>query len=331
MTFIVNGADWRFDGVTGDVVAQALEKFFDFARMSKLRGEAVELGADFQCRPMRGVLTLWELFAPDTDLGLAGELRQELAAWLGPAQCYLDSDWPEDADQTLISINGEEAQENIDVSWVHHCVRAGRAVACFTIAEAAVVETVTSKGSVTVHFVADDTSRRKFWRHAIVLEGDDDNSLRRNVSHAFPDIWFVEGILEHLDRLEGGYQAAREQVRKTLSVLDDWGRWIFTCPPPVLSPCEVAPSCSTARPHNQIIIKRFNYFKIDAAPENPNVGLDRRCRAARETILGGQTFYCEWHIKLEPHRNRIHIHAPVPESGEKLVVAMIAAHLPLPH
>lgn len=330
MTFIVNGADWRFDDVTGDVVTQALESFFDFSSISKERGEAIKLGDDFQSRPMRGALTLWELFAPDVGLGLAGELRQELAVWLGPAQYYVADDWPEGVDQTMIAIRGDMPAENIDVSWAHHCVRAGRAVACFTIAEAAVVETVTSAGAAFVHFVADEASRTRFWRDAIVLEGDDANSLRRNAIHAFPGIWFVDGVLAHLDRLAGGYLASRQRVRETLAVLDDWGRWIFTCPPPTLTPDEGAPPGNQALPPNQVVAARFTHFNLDAAPEKPNVRLDRRCREARETTLAGRTLYCEWHVKLEPHRNRIHIHAPVPESGEKLVVAMIDEHLPLP-
>lgn len=331
MTFIVNGADWRFDDVAGDVVAQALDRFFDFARISKKRGEPIRLGEDFQSRPMRGDLTLWELFAPDAGLELPGEIRQELAVWLGPAKYYVDDDdWPDRVDETVIAIGGGTPAENVDVAWTHHCVRAGRAVACFTIGEGALVETVTTAGAAAVHFVADEASRRRFWRDAIVLEGDDANSLRRNAAHAFPDILFVDGVLGHLDRLAGGYLASRERVRATLAVLDDRGRWIFTCPPPVATPDERPPSALGALPPNRLVEARFAHFGLDAAPENPDVRLHRRSREARETTLAGRTLYCEWHVKLEPHRNRVHLHAPVPESGEKLVVAMIDEHLPLP-
>lgn len=330
MTFIVNGADWRFDDVTADVVMQALDRFFEFASVSKERGEAIKLGDDFQSRPMRGVFSLWELFSPDAGLDLAGELSQELAAWLGPAQRYLDDDWPDGVDETEITIAGEESVDNVDVAWVHHCVRAGRTAACFTIAEAAKVKTMTSAGAAFVHFVADEASRRQFWREAILFEGNDANSLRRNATHAFPDIWFVDGVLAHLDHLAGGYNASRHLVQKIFAVLDDWGRWIFTFPPPALTPDEPAAPVNQSLPPNQVVVARFTYFRLDAAPENPDVRLDRRCREARETTLAGRTLYCEWHVKLEPHRNRIHIHAPIPESGEKLVVAMIDEHLPLP-
>lgn len=331
MTFIINGADWQFDAFTGGEVAQLLDRFLDFARVSKERGEPIRLGEDLQSRPMRGDFTLWELFADGADLQLPREIAQELAAWIGPAKYYLDDDnWPNGVEHTTVSIGGGPALENVDVAWVHHCVRAGQSVACFTLGEPAAQETSTVAGSAVVHFVADDASRRRFWRDAIVQEGDNADSLQRHAAHAFPDIYFVDGVLGHLERLAGGYLAARKKMRDTLVILDDRGRWIFTYPPPATTPAEMSPPAQTARPDNRLVERRFAQFGLEAAPENPNVRLDRRCREARETTIQGRIFYCEWHIKLETHRNRIHLHAPALESGDRLIVAMIDEHLPLP-
>lgn len=331
MTFIVNGANWQFDDASSDAVAQALDRFCEFARVSNERGETFMLGDDFHFRPMRGQLTLWDLFSAEARLGLSGELRQELAIWLGPAQYYVDDeDWPDGADETVVSIGVEPAAENVDVAWAHHCIRAGRIAACFTIREAAVMETTTASGVASVHFVSDGGSRKRFWQEVIALQGDDAASLRRYAAHAFPDLFLVEGVLAHLERLGGGYHAARERVRSALSVLDDRGHWIFTNPPPAFTPEEKLPASGERMPSNQLVIGRFARCGLDVAPENPNVYLNRVCREARETTLGQRTLYCEWHVKLEPHRNRIHIHAPVPQSGGKLVIGMVAEHLPLP-
>ncbi len=331
MTFIVNGADWQFDGASSDAVTQALDRFCEFARLSKERGEIFMLGDDFQFRPMRGQLTLWDLFAAEAGLGLSGELCQELAAWLGPARCYLDvEDWPNDLDETVVSVGMHPAAENVDVAWAHHCIRAGRIAACFTICEAAVIETTTVSGVASVHFVADEGSRKRFWQEVIVLQGDDAASLQRYAAHAFPDLFFVEGVLTHLERLGGGYRAARERVRSALSALDDRGHWIFTNPPPAFAPEERLLTSSEGMPPNQLVIGRFARSGLDVAPENPNVYMNRECREARETTLDRRTLYCEWHVKLEPHRNRIHIHAPVPQSKDKVIIGLIAEHLPLP-
>ena len=66
------------------------------------------------------------------------------------------------------------------------------------------------------------------------------------------------------------------------------------------------------------------------APENPDVYLDRRCREARQITIAGRTLFCEWHGKLEPHRNRVHVHPPVRESKDKLIIGIFDEHLPLP-
>jgi len=86
----------------------------------------------------------------------------------------------------------------------------------------------------------------------------------------------------------------------------------------------------TARPTNKIIAQRFHGFGIVIAPENPDVFLNRRCREAREVKAGGLSLYCEWHVKLEPHRNRIHVHPPIPTTDNKFIVGVIDEHLILP-
>ena len=95
-------------------------------------------------------------------------------------------------------------------------------------------------------------------------------------------------------------------------VYDDWGRWAF------------------AAAEGRAIAARFHEKGIVVAPENPDVGRDKRCREARERTLRATTLYCEWHGKLEPDRNRVHVHGPVPASGGKMIVAIFDDHLPLP-
>lgn len=331
MAFIVNGADWRFDGMSNEDVVDRIDGFLGFVEISREREETLEVGDDFQCRTMFGDLTLWEMLGACSDLTFSMELRQEMAAWLGRTGYYLDwGDWPNGADVIEIEIADDSECENADVAWVHHCVRNGMIAACVSLQEGGQVETKTRLGTATLHFVRDEGSRKAFWREAITLDGDNADSLIRHASHAFPNIHFVESALENVNRLAGGYLASRGLVKDALASLDDWGKWVFTSPPPAMTPAECPNANDGGVPSNQLIENRFSGLGLEAAPENPNVRADRASREARETILGDRTLYCEWHIKLEPHRNRIHIHAPVPESGEKVVVGMIDEHLPLP-
>lgn len=327
MDFIVNGADWFFDGMPIADVEELIEKFLSFVDISVERGETVEIGDNFQTRPMRDAQTLWDLFAENTDQSLSGELRQEMAAWLGSVALYADAaDWPDGIENSLISIDGESLVDNLDAAWAHHCVRGGHSVACITLSDTVVYETTTASGRATLFFVGEESGRRAFWRKQI----RNDASLARLAPHAYPDIHFVDGVLDHMNRLAGGYLALSAVIGSTFANLDDWGRWIFECPPPAVKPNENVLASAEDRPDNDLIKKRFLGLGMTAAPEKPNVYQNLACRNARVTVLNNRSLYCGWHVKLELHRNRIHIHRPVEESNHKVIVGMIAEHLPLP-
>jgi len=331
MAFVVNGSEWCFDGLPVEDVERIIEDFLEFKDISNERGEAVEIGDDFQNRPMREADTLWDMFAENSDQSLSGELRQSLAAWLGSARYYADAaEWPDGAENTVVSIGESEPNENPDVAWVHHCVRAGIPAACFSLGDPIVCNTKTESGEAVVYFVRHDDQRIAFWRNQILIEGDNDVCLPRLAPHAYPEIHFVSGVLSHLNRLSGGYLASRNVIRSTFASLNDWGDWVFNCPPPAETPDENGVVPSGDHPSNQLIEKRFLGFGMTVVPEKPNVYQKKNCREARETVLSGRTLYCEWHVKIELHRNRIHIHKPVAESNHKVIVGMIAEHLPLP-
>ena len=329
MTFIVNGADWRFDGMSEKEVEDKIEGFLKFVSTSQDRDETVQIGDDFQERAMLGSLTLWEMLYK---VSLPKDTRDEMISWLGRPKYYTEwDDRPNGFDDIKeVSVGECEERENADVAWVHHCVREGIVAACVTLAEGGPRETRTSLGSATVRFVKKDKDRKLFWRDAISLNGDGLNCLMRYAPHAYPNICFVDGVLCDLDTLDGGYIASSCRVQHTLAQLDDWGKWVFSCPPPAVAPTEDQQKNNGSRPSNQLMKKRFLGLGLDAAPENPIVKKNRNCRNAREAEIGGRILYCEWHIKLERHRNRIYIHRPVRESCDKVVVGMIADHLPLP-
>jgi len=331
MAFIINGADWNFNGLTPEQAEVLIDRALEFIEVSEARGQGVAIGDDFQTRPMYEMLTLWEMFSQASPFQVRRELSQELAAWLNKAPRYVDAyEWPDGFDDAAISIDGAPPSCNDDVAWVHHSVRAGIPAASLAIGATGIFTTETSTGSADLHFVSNDTERKHFWRDMILLEGDNLNSLLKYSSRAYPDLYFIHGVLEDAARLSGGYASSRHRVRNALEILDDWGSWAFTYPPPAIAPNEGPPSEFAANPTNQLIEHRFAGFGIDAAPEKPNVRNDSVCRTARETALATRTLYCEWHVKLEPHQNRIHFHPPVPESRDKVVIGIIHEHLPLP-
>ena len=331
MNYVVNAAEWDFNGLTPSQISDKMEVALAFIEDEGARGRAVAIGDDFQTRPMYGGKALWDLFSPDIGLQLGKELADELAAWLDRAPFYLDSaQWPVGFGGSPISIDGAAAVQNEDVEWAHFSVLAGEPVACLTINDPAVKETVSGTGKSNVHFVSNKKTRLKFWREAIDVVGDTLDNLIRLSPSAFPDLYFHDGSLRGASGLSGGYLGNRLALRKTLAALNDWGSWTFIHPPPAKTPLERSDPDLNARPTNQLIEHRFRGLQLDVVPEKPNVYKDKTSREAREISIHGRTFYCEWHVRLQPHRNRIHIHAPVAESGHRLVVAIVHEHLPLP-
>lgn len=331
MAFVVNGAEWCFEDWPVSKVVDAIDNLLDRVSTAYDRGETVWIGDDLQTRPVLGESDLWSLCSPDTPINLPAELWQELTAWLGAARRYADEEiWPAGLTETLIQVDSDLAVENADLAWAHHNVRAGHGVACLTLTRSCQIKTVSSQGSAVVHCVQNEMAHRAFWRAALDVEGDNEATLERLVPHAFPDLYFYDGVLHGLNRLVGGYLALRIMIRNYLSILDDHGSWAFKFPPPALSPGEPVGPNPLALPSNQIIERRFQGLGIDMAPENPNVYANGDCRRAREITIGTQTFYCGWHGKLEPHQNRLHVHPPVQESDGKVIIAIFHEHLPLP-
>ncbi len=265
MTFIVDGADWDFEGLDTPAVEAMLDGALRFVATSTDRDEEVAIGDDFQQRSMHSGRAIWDLLEQDSPLQLRREIVQELTAWLAHARRYADAEeWPVGFEDATISVNGGAAFVNQDIAWAHYNVLAGRPTACLTLGQSQTAQTKTALGSAEVHFVGDEAGRKLFWRDAILLEGDNLASLVLIAPHAYPALFFVEGVLEHANRLSGGYIGSRKRVRETLATLDDWGHWAFTCAPPSLTPDENTLSDADARPGNQVIEKRFAGFGLGA-------------------------------------------------------------------
>lgn len=332
MAFVVEGADWVLDGKTQREVLDAVDDFLDLLDRASNDDVTVWFGDDFTARPMLGDSSIWDLCTETSAIHLPTEVWQELAAHLGRAKFYVDEpEWPADfPDDVDVSIDAGPMVVNMDVAWAHHSVLSGKAVACVGLWRKGVFKTAIGGGVAELHWVGHGPSAAsEFWQHAIELEGNSPASFERFARLAYPRLHFAGRVLHQADEFAGGYYAIADVLKRYLKMLDESGHWALTAAPPAQSRTE-PPGPEGSNPSNQLIQRRFALLALDLAPEKPNVYADGKCREARQILLKGRTLYCEWHCKLEPHRNRVHLHAPVPESDNKLVVAIFAEHLPLP-
>jgi len=227
MAFVVDGSEWQFNGWSADAIETALGRLLERITVARERRERVWFGDDLETRPVLGSFTIWDLWSPACPVRLSAESRQELTSLLFQRQLYAEEEsWPQGmADHTMVSIAGCERLDNPDVAWAHHWVRSGRAIACLGLQRKGVHSTVSDNGSADVHWVIDEPGHRAFFRVAIDVEHDSASTLMRFAVHAFPDLYFVDGIWRELGDFAGGYDAVRMELRRLLAVLDDHGYW----------------------------------------------------------------------------------------------------------
>jgi hypothetical protein len=116
MAFVVDGAQWGFDGLAASKVLALVENFLERIAVARDRAEVVWIGEDFQTRPIIGDHDLWSLMADNSVIQFPREVWQELAGWLTRARCYLDeNEWPDGFEAIKIGIDDEQPSNNIDI------------------------------------------------------------------------------------------------------------------------------------------------------------------------------------------------------------------------
>jgi hypothetical protein len=67
-----------------------------------------------------------------------------------------------------------------------------------------------------------------------------------------------------------------------------------------------------------------------AAGQSPNTHRNSAAMNQRDVLFGRHSIRCEWHLKIQPHRDRVHFmfgHQSVDPS--KILVGIFAEHLPV--
>ncbi|WP_262112933.1 hypothetical protein [Aeromonas sp. Marseille-Q5825] len=326
MSFVINSDEWTFDNIDQALHQSIIDSFLDRIGTAIDRKEKIWIGENLQKKIVYEDKDFWTFMA-----SMPSEISQECSAWLDRAPLYIDeTNFPDELiENSLLAINDAQENDNLDLSWAHYNNLHGVAVGCIGLHESGVFKTSSNLGEVDIHIIGDEKEHLNFWRNAIDIEGNTSDKFRQLSENAFPDLHFHNNVLDGIDDLVGGYFPLRSAIMKYMSILNDHGEWIFTTPPPILRPDEIVINNNLA-PTNQIIRDRFTGFGITVEPENPNVSRNADSRRARTITMEGSILYCEWHGKLQVHQNRIYIHKPVPESKNKMIIAFICEHLPLP-
>lgn len=78
MSFVVDSAEWSFDGWSSDKANEILEAFLARIETATARKEQVWIGDDLQSRSVHGELDLWSLRASDSPLQISPKYGRNL-------------------------------------------------------------------------------------------------------------------------------------------------------------------------------------------------------------------------------------------------------------
>ncbi|RPF11048.1 hypothetical protein EDB14_2147 [Vibrio crassostreae] len=341
MAFVIDSEEWDFNGLNCDDVVVKLEQLLAQADNASLRNEDIFVGNDLQSKSVCGTMDLWTFLNHSSMSGINSELISELSAFLNSAVFYEDDDacWPRGFPDVIVH-DSSGKQLDLDLTFIHLKLIEKEPFACLTLDQTQFNETTSVKGAVAIQYIFDEVSHKKFWREtAQSLLRDTAATLESLAPHAYPSLYFQSDVWSGIDSFDGGYKRVSVVLRKYLSILDDYGSWVFIEPPPALHPSDtVAPEVGKM-PTNADIENRFEGLGLDIVPEKPNVFKKKKCRRAREILFEwkdeknnkySEVLYCGWHGRFERHINRLHLFPPIPASKNKLIIGIFHKHLPLP-
>ena|SRR3989442_892835 len=102
-------------------------------------------------------------------------------------------------------------------------------------------------------------------------------------------------------------------------------KWLFGRCPHSMTTSQESSGSATACPIRYR--PRWGRYRVDLSPESPGTRASAKLMTERNVEYQGVTYRCEWHIKLERHRNRIHFALPDGTLSGKILVGLFVDHL----
>jgi hypothetical protein len=154
-------------------------------------------------------------------------------------------------------------------------------------------------------FVVNPSDCKYLYRSLYALENVAEKDFFDLALVAFPDLDFAPGL--SFSRFDGGY-STRDVVVEHLGVLND------------------------------VFLEFYISEHGNSAGISAHIGIDvsieggtrssEHLMAMRDVEFHERVFRCEWHSKLEPHRNRIHFYPGNTSTGGRTLICIFVDHLP---
>lgn len=308
MRFLIDDAPWCPAGTATSELAEGLEALAERLDTAREREESVGVYAGIWQMSLVDRFTLLDLlYDAENPARLPQDLRLALGRFLDAASSFDD----EALDEFEAEVAGVKLTSPAAVL-THGKIASRAAVACLTPRCSGRYDAlaVSVGGALqTVRYVADEATHLAFFRAAIVVENADEDAFEALAPHAFPDLAYADNLWRGLRDFSMSYRERRDDLIDALSAFCDHGRRIF------------------ALPQSQWIAE-FGSVGIDISPESSN-DMKGRCLTHRQRQRGNDLVTFEWHIKLDRHVDRIHVHPGHGYSDGRPIVGIFTRHLPL--
>ena len=221
--------------------------------------------------------------------------------------------WDEDPNTVVDDevVVDQEPHHSFGIAWARKMVLAGRGMAVITAPHrfsggTYTVSRLTQPATVDVVFVATPTDHPRFYRTLYSVENVPEGEFFEIAAKAFPSLAFAPTL--NFQHFEGAYALSRPEVVHHLSLIND--RFLE------LYKAELGSSRS--------ISMRLG---IAVSIEGQN-RMNQAFMRYRDAKFGGHVYRCEWHSKLELHRNRIYFHIGDEGTDGRVLIGVFHRHLP---
>ncbi|MGB3323298.1 MAG: hypothetical protein WBB05_11910 [Mycolicibacterium fortuitum] len=158
-----------------------------------------------------------------------------------------------------------------------------------------------------VTYTSPEDSLAHAWRRLYLNTGDQNmGTLIDLAPKMFPDLIFSHSAWSHLDTLGGEPQTIAERIVASLTALNDSVLEIWSL-------------------YQNTVDRqaRLRSSGIEASPESSTTRRSKSAMTARRFTFNNTEVTCEWHTKLQPHRDRIYFAV----HDGKIYVGAITKHL----
>lgn len=159
-----------------------------------------------------------------------------------------------------------------------------------------------------VYFFSDEDRLCEFWRLLFSMERVPERDFLTLAPYAFPRLAFHPDL--DFRKFDGQYRELRDRVVKALCVLND----------------HFAEAHARHAGVSHGVNSELGGHGIEVSMESPGTRGSKTLMSHRMVAWENGTVRCEWHAKLEPHRNRIHFSEPLPDG--RILIGIFADHLP---